>query len=190
MRSTSSTASARSKIESGTVSRTRTCGDLRDDVVQAFDVLDVDRGIDVDAAVEQLLDVEVALGMAAARRIGVGEFVDQNDLRPAGQDGVDIHLVEPLPAMFDAPARDDFEALEQGLGLLPAMGLDHADDDVVAIALAGARLLQHLVGLADAGRRADEDLQLAGAAFLAPRCFQQGFRRRPLVNVVPLIRHQ
>ena len=51
--------------------------DLRDDVVQALDVLDVDRGIDVDAVVQQLLDVEIALGMAAARRIGVGKLVDQ-----------------------------------------------------------------------------------------------------------------
>ena len=32
-----------------------------------------------------------------------------------------------------------------------------------AVLLAGARLLQHLVGLADAGRGADEDLQPAGA---------------------------
>ena len=33
--------SARSMIESGTVSRTRMLRDLGDDVVQAFDVLDV-----------------------------------------------------------------------------------------------------------------------------------------------------
>ena len=42
--------------------------DLRDDVVQAFDVLDVDSGVDVDASVQQLFHIEVALRMAAARR--------------------------------------------------------------------------------------------------------------------------
>jgi hypothetical protein len=36
--------------------------DLGDDVVEALDALDVDGGIDVDAVVQQLLDIEVALG--------------------------------------------------------------------------------------------------------------------------------
>ena len=66
-RSTSSISSARSRIESGTVSRTRHAGDLRHHVVEAVDVLDVERGVDVDAGVEQLLDVLPALGVARAR---------------------------------------------------------------------------------------------------------------------------
>ena len=37
-------------------------GDLGDDIVEAFDMLDVERGIDVDAGGEQLLDIEIALG--------------------------------------------------------------------------------------------------------------------------------
>ena len=108
-------------------------GDLRDDVVEALDVLDVDGGVDVDAAVEQLLDIEVALGMTAARRVGVGELVDQRDLGAAGDDGVEIHLLEPLPLVFETAARDDLETLEQGLGLLASMRLDDADDDIVAV---------------------------------------------------------
>ena len=56
-------------------------GDLGDDVVEAFQVLDVDRGDDGDAGVEQLLDVLPALGVLAARGVGVGELVDQHDLR-------------------------------------------------------------------------------------------------------------
>ena len=51
-------------------------------------------------------DVEVALGMAAAGRVGVGELVDQRDLRPARQDGVDVHLVERPALVLDAPARE------------------------------------------------------------------------------------
>ncbi len=58
-------------------------GDLGDDVVEALQVLDVDRGDDGDAGVEQLLDVLPALGVLAARGVGVGEFVDQHDLRVA-----------------------------------------------------------------------------------------------------------
>ena len=89
--------------------------DLGDDVVQAFDVLDVDGGIDVDAVVQDLLHVEVALGMTAAGRVGVGKLVDKHDLRPAGENGVDVHLLEPSPLVLHASARDDLEALEQGL---------------------------------------------------------------------------
>ena len=131
--------------------------DLRHHVVEAFDVLDVDRGVDVDAAAQQLLDIEITFRMAAAFDVGMRELVDQNDLRPAGDDGVEIHLLEPLSLVLHAPARNDLQALEQRLGLLAAVGLDDTDDNVIAVLLAGAGLLQHLVGLADAGRGADED---------------------------------
>ena len=60
-------------------------GDLGDDVVEALDVLDVDGGVDVDAGGEQLLDVEVALGVAAAGGVGVGELVDEGELRACGR---------------------------------------------------------------------------------------------------------
>ena len=108
-------------------------GDLGDDVVEALDVLDVDGGIDVDAVLQQLFDVEIALRMTAAGRVGVGELVDQHDLRPAGDDGVEVHFLERLALVFDASARNDFEAVQQRLGFLASVGLDHADDDVVAV---------------------------------------------------------
>ena len=109
--------------------------DLGDDVVEALDVLDIDGGVDVDAAAEQLLDVEVSLGMAAAGRVGVGELVDQRDLRAAGDHGVEIHLLEPLPFIFEALAGNGLEPVEQSLGLLAPVGLDDADHDVVAVLL-------------------------------------------------------
>ena len=125
-------------------------GDLRDYVVEALDVLDIDRGVDVDTASQELFDVEVALGVAAADHIGMGELVDEGDLGTTGDDGIEIHLLEPLALVFEAAARDDFEALQQRFGLLAAVGFDHADDDVVAVFFSGVRLLQHLVGFADA----------------------------------------
>ncbi len=70
----------------------------------------------------------------------------------------------------------DFEAVEQRFGFLAAVGLDDADDDVVAVFLAGMGLLQHFVGLADAGRGADENPQLADAPFFAARRFEERFR--------------
>ena len=128
--------------------------------------------------------------MTAAGRIGVGEFVDQHDLRAAGDDGVEVHLLEPLALVFEAPAGNDLEAPEQGLRFLAAMGFDHADDDIVAVFFSGAGLLQHFVGLADARRGADENLELADAALFPPGRFKQGLRRGSLFRVAPLICHQ
>src|ERR1043165_338195 len=71
-------------------------GNLRDDVIQAFDVLDVDGRIDVNPCVKQFLHVEIALRMTAAGRVGVSKLIDEGDSRPSRQDGIDVHVVERL----------------------------------------------------------------------------------------------
>ena len=59
-------------------------GDLRDDVVQALEVLDVDRGVDVDARPRaELVDVGDSAWVAAAVDVGVRELVDEHDRGPA-----------------------------------------------------------------------------------------------------------
>jgi len=50
-----------------------------DDVVEAVEVLNVQRGQHIDARVEQFLDVLPALGVARSRDIGVRDFVDQDE---------------------------------------------------------------------------------------------------------------
>ena len=167
-------ASARSRIEFGHGLAHANARDLRDDVVQAFDVLNVERGVDVDAVAQQLLDVHVALGMAASRDIGVGEFIDQSKLRSAREQSVEIHFLELTPFVFEAMARHDLEALNKRLGLGASMGLNHACDDIVAVLQSGACLLQHLIGFADARRRTEENLQLADASLLFASPWQAG----------------
>ena len=149
-------------------------GDARDDVVDALDMLDVERGEDVDAGGDQLFDVEIALGVAASGRVGVGQFVDQNELRAPLQDRVDIHLGEAMTLVVNLVPGDDFEPGEQGLGLAAAVGFDNTDDDIDPLAPLGLRRLQHLVGLADAGRGAEENLEPAAA--LLARGVEQRFR--------------
>ena len=60
-------------------------GDLLDDVVQRLEVLDVQRRDDVDAGLEQLLDVLPALLVARAGDVRVRELVDERDLRAAAR---------------------------------------------------------------------------------------------------------
>ena len=83
-------------------------------------------------------------------------------------------------AILDRAPRDHLEVLDLGLGVAPAVSLDKADDDVETPRAQRMRLLQHLVGLADAGRRADVDAQARPILLLDPR--QQRVSRRPLVG--------
>ena len=162
---------------------------LRDDVVEAFDVLDIDRSVDVDAVAHQLLDIEIALRVPAAFDVGMRKFVDQHDLRPPGDDGVEVHLVEHLSFIADTPPRNDFQTLQQRLGLPAAVRLHDAGDDVVAVFFAGVRLLQHLVGLADARRGADENPEFADAPSSRRAASSRASGEGRLFGRAPLIRH-
>ena len=128
--------------------------------------------------------------MTAARHVGVGEFVDQDDLWPASDDGVEVHFLKPLALVLKAPARNDVETFQQRFSLFPAVSLHDADDNIVAVFASGASLLQHFVGLADAGRRTHEDLELTDATLFLPGRLEQGFRRGPLIKVATLVCHQ
>ena len=161
-------------------------GDLRDHVVQALEVLDVDGRPHLDARIEQLLDVEVALRVARARRIGVGELVDDRDRGAALEQGVEIHLGQRLAAIGDRVARDHLESLEQLLGIGAPVRLDDADHHLAAFGTARLCGLEHRVGLADAGRRADE--QAEAAALCARGGLDQRVGRRAAV-VIGLAAH-
>jgi hypothetical protein len=53
-------------------------GNATDHVVEAFQMLHVDRGQDIDARFEQLLDILPALWMPATGSVAVRQFVDQD----------------------------------------------------------------------------------------------------------------
>ena len=61
--------------------------------------------------------------------------------------------------MIEHQTRQALQALQQGLGIRAAMQFHMADDDVHATARTSARGAEHRVGLADAGRGAEENLQ-------------------------------
>ena len=124
-------------------------------------MLDVEGGDDVDTGVEHFDHILPALEMARARHIGVSQLIDQRQLRPAGEHGVEIELVEILAAIGDGLARQNLEAGHQPFGLGAPMRLDQADNDIDALARTYRRLLQHGVGLAHPGRGTEENLQPA-----------------------------
>ena len=133
-------------------------GDLGDDIVEALDMLDIECPENIDAGGNYLLDIKIALGMPAAGGVGVGEFVDQNQLRAPLEDRIEIHLGKDVTLVFDLLPRDDLEAFKQCLGLAPAVRLDDADDNIDAFSPLGLSRQQHLIGLADARRGAEKNL--------------------------------
>ena len=145
--------------------------DAGDDVVQALDMLDVERCEDIDAGGDQLLDIKIALGMTASRRVAVRQLVDQHELRATLEDRVEVHFGEAVAFVVDLAAGNDFEAGEQRLGLATTVGFDDTNNDIDPLAPLRLRRKQHLVGLADAGRCAEKNLE-APAAFLLGRVEQ------------------
>ncbi len=101
-----------------------------DDFVQAFEVLDIERGNDVDAGLENFLDILIALRIAAAGGVGVGQFVDQRDRGVALEHFVDIHFFERHAAIFDVPVRNPLQLAELSDGFGAAVGFDKTDDDI------------------------------------------------------------
>ena len=83
----------------------RHAGDLLDHVVQGREMLDVDVRDDVDAGLEQFLHVLPALLVPRSRDVRVRELVDQRDLGPARQHGVDVHLLKGRAAVGQVLAR-------------------------------------------------------------------------------------
>ena len=139
---------------------------------------------------QQLFDILVALGVAAAGDIGVRQLVDQDEAGSPLERSVDVELAQDAIDVDRWLARQDLEALEQRLGFLAAMRLDDADDDIHALFQLGAGRLQHLVGLADPRRSTHEDLELADAPPFPPGRLEQRVRRGSLLEVASLIRHR
>jgi hypothetical protein len=107
--------------------------------------------------------------MAAARGIGVSELVDQHELGATLDNSVEIHFGQQVSPIFYLPLRDNLEALDQRLGLAPAMGFDYADDDIYAVAPPGLSCVQHFESFSDPRRGAEEDLQPAKTLLLRRR---------------------
>ena len=138
-------------------------GDAAHLIVEAFQVLDVDRGVHVDAGGEQFLNVLPAFFVTTAGGVGVGQFVHQHQLRLGREQTVEVHFLELHATVFRAHQRQLRQAAEQRFGFGAAMGFDHAGDDFHTLAQLGVGRLQHGVGLADTGRGAEENLEPATA---------------------------
>src|SRR5207249_7886798 len=106
-------------------------GDPGDDVVQALDVLHVDRGMHGNAGLEELLDILPALGMPRPRlaleRIAVRELVDEQGPRLASKRRVEVEVAPRGAAVSDLPAPPPLDLLARHRGLRAPVALDGPD---------------------------------------------------------------
>ena len=86
----------------------RNAGNLPHGIGPALKVLDIDRGIDINASVEEFNDILIAFAMAAAWHIGMGKFIDDNQPGATGQDRIQIQLFEEHAAIIQVTTRDAF----------------------------------------------------------------------------------
>ncbi len=143
-------------------------GDLGDDVVEAFQVLDIERGNHRDARVEQRFDVLPTLFVSTARDVAMGVFVDERHFRLAAQHRLDVELRERASAVGDVVRRNHFDALDQLADLFAAVRLHDRRDDVGAALQPAMRFAEHGAGLADTRRGAEVDAQLATSLLVHP----------------------
>ena len=113
----------------------------------------------------------------------MGELVDDRYRGATGDEGVQVELLEDDAPVIHRPARDRFQARHEGLGLVPAVRLDYPQHDVDALGFRRPRFLKHRVGLPDARRHAEEDLEPGPRE----RAFGLAYARKELVGVGPFL---
>ena len=138
-------------------------GDCFDGVVEAVDVLHVERGDHIDTGGQQLLHVFPAFLVAAARHAGVGQFIDQHHPRTSSQHLVHVELVEDGPSAADLGERNLLQRGEHGLGIRALVGLDQTHDHIHSPLSQALGLGQHGVGLSDSRSNTEIDAQPTSA---------------------------
>src|SRR5262249_3680419 len=139
----------------------RDAGGVLDHVLERFEVLDVERADHVDPGGEDVEHVLVALLVLATRRVGVRDLVDDADLGLAGEDRLEIHLLDGHAPVLNLAAGHHFEPGDQCFGLGAAVGLDESEHDIDAALAERARLPEHPGRLGDPGPQPDVQLEPA-----------------------------
>ena len=143
----------------------RRAGDLPDSIHPAFGVLHIHRRININTRIEQFDHILVAFGVSGAGDVGVGQFVNQRQLRVPREQRVQIHFLQRNSSVVHFAPGNNGQAIEKGFRLLAAMRFHVTHDDVNAFALGALPCAQHCICFADAGGHAKKHLELAAFLF-------------------------
>jgi hypothetical protein len=135
--------------------------DVTNDVVDAFEVLDVDGGNHFNPGIEQPFDVLPSLGVTGTVGVGVGQFVYEGDLRAPGQDRVNVQLLGNVVALWEPFGGNDLKDGKPGNRLRAVVGNDQAGNYVRPALQPPPALLEHGAGFAHARGGTQVDAELA-----------------------------
>lgn len=116
-----------------------------DELLLFVDELEVERGADGDAGVEQVLDVQVSLRAMASRRVVVGQAVDEDHLGAAREHRRDVDHRDAI----DQPRRHALDAGRQRSDLRCHRRLECGHDHVLASLTPPPGFVEHAKRLAD-----------------------------------------
>ena len=103
--------------------------------------------------------------MFAVFDVAVSKLIDQDDLRMARENAVQIHFFKDDAFVFDSPARDLLQLLGQLRRARPSVRLHDADHDVLAALVTSDRLAEHVIGFADPRRITEKKLEGTASLF-------------------------
>jgi hypothetical protein len=93
-------------------------------------MLDVHRADNVDPGIEEFEDILITLLIPTPRDVGVGEFIDNRDLWPSCEHGLQIHFLYHDSAVLDSSARDTLKPFDKSGSIRATMSFDERQDHV------------------------------------------------------------
>ena len=120
-------------------------------------MLHIDRGIHIDPGFQQFFDILISFEVTAARSIGMGQFIHQNQLRLTLQRAIQIQFLQMNPFVFQFQRRQQFQTGKQIHRLRAGMRFDISSNHICPLLQDGMRRFQHRIGFADTGGIAEKD---------------------------------
>ncbi len=112
----------------------RAC-DLTNRVAATADVLNVERGVNIDARIQQLEHILITFWMMRTRRVRVREFINNRKSGMPGENRIQIHFSQRRAAIFNLHTRHDWHSFEQCLRFFAPMRFDNANYDFASLGL-------------------------------------------------------
>jgi hypothetical protein len=103
---------------------------MLDHIVETLKMLHIERADYVDAGVQQLQNVLVALFITAKRGIGMRQLIDDGHLGASLKNCIKVHLLDRHALVFDPLPRNHLESLDQRRGIESVMGLDESQHNI------------------------------------------------------------
>ncbi|MNM69640.1 hypothetical protein D3C81_812460 [compost metagenome] len=135
-------------------------------IVQALQMLHIHCRNDGNSILQQVDYIFISLPVSAARDIGMRKLIDKHNLRMPRNDSLGVHFLQYGGCISDLGPWDNRQSPNLLPCLLPPVCFQEANHHIDAFVQKQVPFLQHLIGFAHSGGRADIHLERAVADLL------------------------